>query len=148
MKVYGGSWCIDPCFLDLSTSWRWWWASCPCCFTPKERAPGTHWIGAWLVPIAGLDNIEKLKFLTLLGLEPQPLSCPARRLFIYHLRYCESWLFMLCHTGLVYTISYKYNSGILIFWKIVEFWDWIGNGWNCSYICVKICMHLMHQQNP
>jgi hypothetical protein len=28
-------------------------------FTPGERAPGTHWIGAWVGPRAGLDNMEK-----------------------------------------------------------------------------------------
>jgi hypothetical protein len=30
-------------------------------FTPGERAPGTHWVG----PRAGLDDVEKRKFLTL-----------------------------------------------------------------------------------
>jgi hypothetical protein len=24
-----------------------WSASCPGCFTPRERAPGTHWTGGW-----------------------------------------------------------------------------------------------------
>jgi hypothetical protein len=46
-----------------------WSASSPCRFTPGERAPGTHWIGGWVDPRAGLDNAEKRKFLILPGLE-------------------------------------------------------------------------------
>jgi hypothetical protein len=30
-------------------------ASCPCRFTPGERAPGTHWIGGWVGSRAGLE---------------------------------------------------------------------------------------------
>jgi hypothetical protein len=30
-------------------------------FTPRERAPGTHWIGGWLGPRAGLDIVTKRK---------------------------------------------------------------------------------------
>jgi hypothetical protein len=28
-------------------------------FIPGERAPGTHWIGGWVGPRAGLDDVEK-----------------------------------------------------------------------------------------
>jgi hypothetical protein len=35
---------------------------CPCdCFNPTERAPGTHWIGGWVGPRAGLDTVAKQK---------------------------------------------------------------------------------------
>jgi hypothetical protein len=44
----------------------------PAAFTPGERARGTHWIGSWVGPRAGLD-VEKRKFLTLPGLEFRPL---------------------------------------------------------------------------
>jgi hypothetical protein len=42
---------------------------------PRERAPGTHFIGGWVDPRAGLDDMEKWKlFFTLPGLElPLPL---------------------------------------------------------------------------
>jgi hypothetical protein len=41
---------------------------------PRERAPGTHFIGGWVDPRAGLDDVEKWKFFTLSGLElPLPL---------------------------------------------------------------------------
>jgi hypothetical protein len=46
-------------------------------FTPGERAPGTHWIGGSMDPRANLDNVEKRKFMTLQGLEIQPLGRPA-----------------------------------------------------------------------
>jgi hypothetical protein len=41
-----------------------WSASHPCCFTPRERAHGTHWIGCWAGPRASLDHTEKWKALT------------------------------------------------------------------------------------
>jgi hypothetical protein len=36
-----------------------WSASRPGRFTAGERAPGTHWIGGWVDPRAGLDDMEK-----------------------------------------------------------------------------------------
>jgi hypothetical protein len=36
---------------------------------PRERAPGIHWIGGLMDLRAGLDDLEKRKFLTLPGLE-------------------------------------------------------------------------------
>jgi hypothetical protein len=38
-------------------------------------------------PRAGLDDVEKRKFLTLPGLELRPLGCPARSQSLYRLRY-------------------------------------------------------------
>jgi hypothetical protein len=48
--------------------------SSPGRFIPGERAPGTHWIGGWVDLRASLDDLEKRKFLTLPGLELQPLG--------------------------------------------------------------------------
>jgi hypothetical protein len=50
----------------------------PCRFTPQERDPGTHWIGGWVDLRAGVDDLEKRKFLTPPGLELRPLGRPAR----------------------------------------------------------------------
>jgi hypothetical protein len=36
-----------------------WSASRPGHITPKERAPGTHWIGGWVGPRAVLDAVAK-----------------------------------------------------------------------------------------
>jgi hypothetical protein len=64
-----------------------WPASRPGFFTPGERALGTHWIGGWVDPRAGLADVEKRKFLTLPGLELRPLGCSARSQSLYRLRY-------------------------------------------------------------
>jgi hypothetical protein len=39
-------------------------ASRPGRFTTRERAPGTHWIGSWVGPRAGLDAVVKRKVLS------------------------------------------------------------------------------------
>jgi hypothetical protein len=54
---------------------------------PGEITPGTHWIGGWVGPTTGLDNM-KLKFLNLPGLKPQPLGRPTRSLSL-NLQYIE-----------------------------------------------------------
>jgi hypothetical protein len=38
-----------------------WSAFRPSRFTPRERVPGTHWIGDWVGPRAGLDKVSKRK---------------------------------------------------------------------------------------
>jgi hypothetical protein len=55
-----------------------WSASRPCRFTPGERAPGSPWIGGWVDPRAGLDDMEKRKFVTLILLELRPLGILTR----------------------------------------------------------------------
>jgi hypothetical protein len=85
-KDIWGSGCIDPRFLDLSTSSGGEWsASRPGHFTAGERAPSTHCVGSWVGPRAGLADVEKIKFLALLGLELWPLSRQARSQSLYWL---------------------------------------------------------------
>jgi hypothetical protein len=60
-------------------------ASRPCRFNPGVTAPGTHTIGCWMAPSAGLDHVEK-NLLPLLGIEPRLLGRPARRLVSILLR--------------------------------------------------------------
>jgi hypothetical protein len=45
--------------LTLALDGREWSASLPSRFTPRERAPGTHWIGGWVGPRAVLDAVVK-----------------------------------------------------------------------------------------
>jgi hypothetical protein len=45
---------------------------------PQIRAPSTYWIGGWVVPRVSLDNIEKIKYLTLPEFEIGPLGHPAQ----------------------------------------------------------------------
>jgi hypothetical protein len=78
MKTYGGVDVQIHIFLTLALTGGEWSASCPGRFTPRERASSTHWIGGWVDPRAGLDDMEKRKFLTLQGLKLRPLGRPAR----------------------------------------------------------------------
>jgi hypothetical protein len=59
-------------FLDPALSGGEWSASRPCRLTPGERAPGIHWIGGWVGPRAGLDDVEKRKFLPYRDLSSDP----------------------------------------------------------------------------
>jgi hypothetical protein len=57
MKMYGRV----HAFLTSALDGGEWSASRPCCFTPGKTAPGTHCIGGWVGPKAGLDVMEKSK---------------------------------------------------------------------------------------
>jgi hypothetical protein len=43
-------------------------------FNTGETAPGTHWIGCWVDPVAVLDNVEKINFF-----DPTGIGTPIRR---------------------------------------------------------------------
>jgi hypothetical protein len=45
-------------FLSLALAGGEWSVSRPGRFTRGERAHGTHWIGGWMGPRTGLDNVE------------------------------------------------------------------------------------------
>jgi hypothetical protein len=89
-----GEWMYIHIFLTSELGGGEWSASHPGSFTPGERASDTHWMGGWVNPGAGLDDLEKRKFLTLLGLELRPLGRPARSQSLYRLRYPGSYFSM------------------------------------------------------
>jgi hypothetical protein len=74
MKAYGGVDVQIHIFLTSTLVKGEWSPSRPGRFTHRERVPSTHWIGGWVDPRAGLDNLEKRKFSNLLGLELRPLG--------------------------------------------------------------------------
>jgi len=59
MKAYWGSKVIAPRILDLGSRWRRVVSFTSGRLTPSERTPGTHWIGGWVGPRAGLDTVSK-----------------------------------------------------------------------------------------
>jgi hypothetical protein len=62
MKAYWGSGGIAPIHsLTSALDGGEWSASCPGHFTPRETAPGIHWIGGWVGPRAILDAVVKRK---------------------------------------------------------------------------------------
>jgi hypothetical protein len=67
MKAYGGVDLLIHIFLTSVLVEGARLASCPCRFTPGEKTPVAHWIGGWVDPRGGLDDMEKLKFLTPTG---------------------------------------------------------------------------------
>jgi hypothetical protein len=87
MKAYGGVDVQIQVFLTSALVGGELSASRPVRFTPREKFPGTHWIGDWVGPRTGLHDMEKRKFLTLAGLELRSLGRPARSQLLYRLRY-------------------------------------------------------------
>jgi hypothetical protein len=58
MKAYGGVDVYIHIFLTSALAGGEWSTSRPGRFICGERAPGTHWIGDWMDPKAGLDEVE------------------------------------------------------------------------------------------
>jgi hypothetical protein len=85
MKAYRDMVVYMHIYLTSSLAVDEWSASHPCRFTT-----GINWIGSWVCPRAGLDDVEKRKFFTLPGLELRPLGRPARCQSLYRLRYPSS----------------------------------------------------------
>jgi hypothetical protein len=83
MKANGGVAVQIHVFLTSALVGGEWSASRLGHFIPGKRAPGTHWIGGWVDPRTGLDDVERRKSLTLPGLELRPLSRPARSQSLY-----------------------------------------------------------------
>jgi hypothetical protein len=85
MKMYGGVDVLIYIFLTSTLVGGEWSVSRPGRFISEERAQGTHWIGGWVGLRAGMDDVEKRKFLTPPELDPQPLGRPARSQSLYRL---------------------------------------------------------------
>jgi hypothetical protein len=92
MKAYAGVDVQIRIFFTSTLGGGEWSASRPGRFTPGETPSGTHWIGGWMDPRAGLEDVEKRKFLILPGVELRPLGRPARSQSLYRLRYLGSYL--------------------------------------------------------
>jgi hypothetical protein len=58
-KAYGGVDVYTHVFLTTALVGGEWSASRNGRFTPGESAPGTLWIGGWVDPRAGVDDMEK-----------------------------------------------------------------------------------------
>jgi hypothetical protein len=102
MKAYGGVDVYIHIFLTSALAGGERSTSRPDRFITGKRVAGTHWIGGWLDPRAGLDDVEKRQFLILPGLKLRPLGRPARSWSLYQLRYPGS-----CSMGLYLFIFLK-----------------------------------------
>jgi hypothetical protein len=90
IKLYAMSGCIDPRFLDLSTSWRWKVSLTPRQMNPRGKSPVFHWIRVLVGPRAGLDDVEEREVLTLPELELRLLGHPPHSQSLYRLL-CNSY---------------------------------------------------------
>jgi hypothetical protein len=57
MEAYWSSGGIAPRILDLGTRWRWVVSFTPRSIYAQRKNPGSHWIGGWVGPRAGLDAV-------------------------------------------------------------------------------------------
>jgi hypothetical protein len=79
-RIYKSTYSWPRDYLEVSSQLH-----VPICLAPGKEPPGTHCIGGWVGPTAGLDVVEKRKSLPLQGLELQPLGRPARGQSLYRL---------------------------------------------------------------
>jgi hypothetical protein len=82
-------WSVTPHFLTLALGGREWSASRLGRFTARESAPNTHWIGSWVGPRAGLDDVEKIKIS--FPCQESNFGLPARNQLLYQLSYPGSY---------------------------------------------------------
>jgi hypothetical protein len=61
MKTYGEVRVWLHSFLTWAVDGVEWSAAYPDRYTPRERAPSSHWIGGWMGPTTSLDVVEKRK---------------------------------------------------------------------------------------
>jgi hypothetical protein len=87
MKTYGRADIQIHVFLTAALVGGEWSASRLGHFTPGERAPCTHWIGGWVSPKTGSDDVGRRKIVPLPGLELRPLGRRPRSQSLYRLRY-------------------------------------------------------------
>jgi hypothetical protein len=85
MNAYGGVDVYIHIFLTSALAGGEWSTSRPGRFITGERSPATHLIGDCVDHRAGQDDLEKIKFLTLSGLELRPPRSFSQSL--YRLRY-------------------------------------------------------------
>jgi hypothetical protein len=84
MKVYGKVDVYIHIFLTLALAGGEWSASRPAAL-PPGKARRTHRIGGRVDSRFSLDDVQKRKFLTLLGLELRPLGRPVHVQSLYQL---------------------------------------------------------------
>jgi hypothetical protein len=104
-------------------------------FTPEERAAGTYWIGGWVDPRTDLDDMDRRRFLLLLGFKLRPFDPPVYSQSLYRL----SHLFPKYHaekeTEVVGCMCSKDVSGLRIRGAILLFpqYVFIASAWSVQF---------------
>jgi hypothetical protein len=87
MKVYGAVGAQIHSFFTSALTGGGWTALRIDRFGAGESAPSTHWIGSWVGPRTGLNDVERRKFLTLPELKLRLFGHPACSQSLCRLRY-------------------------------------------------------------
>jgi hypothetical protein len=108
MKAYWGWRYRTMHYLTSALDGGEWSASRPGRFTPRERAPGVHWIGGWVGPRAVLDAVVKRKIPT-----PRRESNPRTPIVQPVAQLCTDWGIMalrllLCNTLIPHLLHPSY----------------------------------------
>jgi hypothetical protein len=113
---------IYPHFLDHCTSWKWVVSFTSQPLYLRGKSPRYLLNRGWVGPRAGVDDVEKRKFLTLLELELRPPGLPARNQSLYRLSYPGSW-------NMIYTIVNKSRDSSISMATVygLDGRDWIAN---------------------
>jgi hypothetical protein len=112
-----GEWRYNSTFSTSALDGGEWLSSPLSRFTPGERAPDIHWIGGWVCPRAGLEDVEMWKISC-----PCLVSNPTRPA---HSRHCTDWaipalnaklfLFLIMHHAMKTYGEGRYKSTSLDF---------------------------------
>jgi hypothetical protein len=104
-----------------------------------------HWIGGWVGPRVGLDDVERRKTLLLLGLELQPLRQPARSQSLYRLNSPGSGSSYLPHVIRVLIFlgvrAIKINISFL-------YPEWSKTRRCFIATAFQLCFRICHQESP
>jgi hypothetical protein len=107
-------WSYTPTFCSLQhTRWMWVVSFSPGHSNSGERAPSTDWTGEWVCPGTSIDDMEKRKFLILLGLHLLGGPPHSQSLYWPHYHMCVYVCACVCGTEKVLT-SYSSNENSLV----------------------------------
>jgi hypothetical protein len=112
----GGEEVLFLLILNLGTRWGWVVSVTPRPhFTPGERTSGTHWIGGWVGPRAGLDTGARRKILC--PCRGSNSDRPARSQTLYHLSYRV--VHCVDSTNTLWTLFTQFVTGVSFTFRII-----------------------------
>jgi hypothetical protein len=86
-------------------------------YPPREKVPGTRWIRGWLFPRADLDDVDKRKFLILLGLELRPSLLSSMQLVTMQTELSR----ILIHKGIIICCFLLFIGNVFIVYIIYPY---------------------------
>jgi hypothetical protein len=125
---------VAPCILNLGPRWRW-----VVSFTAGKGPPppGTHRIGGWVGPRAGLNVVTRRKeFLPLPGIEPRTVQLITVR--TRHILSCEE----LYWESVRFSTFWPFFPWWVLFSKTAVFFKRVHRNLRCDLKALKLQLHL------